>query len=107
MRGLGRVSHPWICACKLPENRTIPMSVQNQHQNEQGLRKVWHMPPQNLTLFHQGLNIISPGTHFFLRFEGSELTFFFVVKEIRPGIQHQCYWLQINIVHVELVLWTL
>jgi hypothetical protein len=31
--------------------------------------------------------------------------FFPVVKE-RPGIQHQCYWLQINIIHVELVLWT-
>jgi hypothetical protein len=28
-----------------------------------------------------------------------------VVKET-PGIRHQCYWLQINIVHVELVLWT-
>jgi hypothetical protein len=28
------------------------------------------------TLFHQGLNIISPGTHLFLRFEGSELTIF-------------------------------
>jgi hypothetical protein len=26
------------------------------------------------TLFYQGLNIISPGTHLFLRFEGSELT---------------------------------
>jgi hypothetical protein len=24
---------------------------------------------QNSTLFHQGLNIISPGTNFFLRFE--------------------------------------
>jgi hypothetical protein len=45
------------------------------------------------TLFHQGLNIISPGTHLFLRFEGS-------------GIRHQCYSLQINIIHVELVLWT-
>jgi hypothetical protein len=31
---------------------------------------------QNSTLFHQGLNIISPGTHFILRFEGSELTIF-------------------------------
>jgi hypothetical protein len=32
---------------------------------------------QNSTLFHQGLNIISPGTNFFLRFLGSdsELTF--------------------------------
>jgi hypothetical protein len=29
---------------------------------------------QNSTLFHQGLNIISQlGTHFFLRFEGSQL----------------------------------
>jgi hypothetical protein len=31
---------------------------------------------QNSTLFHQGLNIISPGTNFFLRFEGSGLTIF-------------------------------
>jgi hypothetical protein len=31
--------------------------------------------------------------------------FFPVVKE-RPGIRHQCCWLQINIFHVELVLWT-
>jgi hypothetical protein len=31
--------------------------------------------------------------------------FFPVVKE-RPGIRHQCYWLQISIIHVELVLWT-
>jgi hypothetical protein len=34
-------------------------------------------------LFHQGLDIISPGTHFFLRLEGSQLTSFslLVVKE--------------------------
>jgi hypothetical protein len=31
---------------------------------------------QNSTLFHQGLNIISPGIPLFLRFEGSELTIF-------------------------------
>jgi hypothetical protein len=31
---------------------------------------------QNSTLFHQGLNIISPGIDFFLRFEGPELTIF-------------------------------
>jgi hypothetical protein len=31
---------------------------------------------QNSTLFHQGLNIISPGTNLFLRFEGSELAIF-------------------------------
>jgi hypothetical protein len=28
-----------------------------------------------------------------------------VVKE-RPGIRHQCYWLQIHYIHTELVLWT-
>jgi hypothetical protein len=30
----------------------------------------------------------------------------FVPQVWRPGIRHQCYWLQINIIHVELVLWT-
>jgi hypothetical protein len=32
--------------------------------------------------------------------------FFPLVKERPWGIRHQCYWLQINIIHVELVLWT-
>jgi hypothetical protein len=72
---------------------------------------------QNSTLFHQGLNIISPGTHFSLRFEGlvtifpccerkarysTPVFFFFFAFDFR----HQCYWLQINIIHVELVLRT-
>jgi hypothetical protein len=39
---------------------------------------------QNSTHIHQGLNITSPGTHFFLRFEGSELTTFFPVVKERP-----------------------
>jgi hypothetical protein len=39
-------------------------------------------------------------------FEDSELTIFILVVKERPGIRHQCYWLQINIIHVELVLWT-
>jgi hypothetical protein len=33
-------------------------------------------PSQSTDVFHQGLNIISPRTHFLLRFEGSELTIF-------------------------------
>jgi hypothetical protein len=35
------------------------------------------------TLFRRGLNIISPGTNFFLRFEGSELTIFSPCFEIK------------------------
>jgi hypothetical protein len=52
------------------------------------------MEGQNSTLFHQGLNIISPGTHFFLRFEGSELTIFSL-----PRDQHG-YQLPINHQHI-------
>jgi hypothetical protein len=44
----------------------------------------------NSTLFHQRLNIISPGTHSFLRFEGSELTIFPPDLKERPGIRHHC-----------------
>jgi hypothetical protein len=47
---------------------------------------------QNSTLFHQGLNIISPGTNFFLRFEGSRAHHIFTVLKERPGIRHHSYW---------------
>jgi hypothetical protein len=61
---------------------------------------------QNSTPFHQGLNIISPGhagTNFFSSgLKARSSPFFPVVKE-RTGIRHQCWWLQINIIHVELV----
>jgi hypothetical protein len=48
---------------------------------------------QNSTHFHQGLNIVSPGTHFPSGLMAQSSQFFPVVKE-RSGIRHQCYWLQ-------------